>query len=146
LAVIAVNRSAEVGIDLERKRPIQEAGEIVRYFSLAPVALSQSAEAMDADKFFVDCTRLEAGAKCLHVGLSKVDPARIKDPFKHTIFLCRGGEEYALSMAREECLWNIIIFHRFRSRCRATVPVREHRLAWRKDCRKIKFQGDSDGR
>lgn len=112
LAVVAFNRSAQIGIDLQVKRPMREMEEIARYFSFAS-RRHQKGDAADADEFFAEWTRLEAGAKYFCVGLSKVDLAKVNNLSTQTIFLRHRGEQYALSIACKKLSTTAVLFHRF---------------------------------
>jgi 4'-phosphopantetheinyl transferase len=115
LAVIALSRSAEIGIDLERKRLVREMDGIARLFSFPSASLSRDADAIDADTFFLEWTRLEASAKYLGLGLSKFDRAKVDVPVQYTICLSHRDEDYALSIARKGFSKIIARLHRFDS-------------------------------
>jgi len=71
LALVAISRSFEVGVDLERVRPVQRPERIAaRMFDAdARRALEQCPEEERLHRFFEQWTRLEARQKCSGAGL-----------------------------------------------------------------------------
>lgn len=71
LALIAVTRGCEVGVDVEAVRPIERLAELTRRnFHPAEIAAVDAAEASDAPTVFLRCwTRKEAVLKAIGAGL-----------------------------------------------------------------------------
>jgi 4'-phosphopantetheinyl transferase len=72
LALIAVTRGCEIGVDVEAVRPIERLAELARRnFHPAEIAAVEAAAATDAAKEFMRCwTRKEAVLKALGTGLT----------------------------------------------------------------------------
>jgi 4'-phosphopantetheinyl transferase len=72
LALICIAEGAEVGVDLERLRPVPDAVAIARRrFAPAEARFVEDGEARDVDRRFLTCwTRKEALAKAVGAGLS----------------------------------------------------------------------------
>ncbi|WP_337177618.1 4'-phosphopantetheinyl transferase superfamily protein [Paludisphaera sp.] len=105
LALIAVAWDRELGVDVERVRPIQQAARIVEsYFTAAEVAeFRKLAEADQAEAFIRGWTRKEAVVKAQGVGL-----AGLATEFETLFGLAPPGESFRPCLPMPEVLgWRL---------------------------------------
>ena len=72
MALIALARGIELGVDLEQHRPLPDAGDLVKnFFSAAEIrALAELPPALQTTGFFNAWTRKEAFVKAIGLGLA----------------------------------------------------------------------------
>lgn len=131
LALMAFCLDAEVGIDVEKQRPLTDGEQIAeRFFSASEVAVFKSLPAEQRTEAFFNCwTRKEAYIKAIGEGLScplnvfdvtlaPSEPARLlrirgseAAAAEWSLFSLEPGEGFAAAVAIPGCDWQLAYWH-----------------------------------